>query len=289
MVSEKPNKSFHSILNFTQKNRKHFDSLAFSVATMMVMYAYVFRPETIPSSYMKLIQKVSPIEPTSMRAIKESVRGIPMDVSFYNEYARKMSRGVLTSPLKSELVDMLPCAIIHPNSTSCLYQQFYVYSKSLRFLIPLYTSISFFSLAFGGFKGFSSDPLTKIGSLILSSLRSSVFVASVGNIYNGFECIVRRTFSKDHKFLFCVGGFLSGLSILIEKKSKRAEFALYVIPRALDIFYRQLLDRKFVPDFPGGSILIFSFSIALLSLFSDHHPEFLPKFLKTLFDFLVPK
>jgi len=39
---------------------------------------------------------------------------------------------------------------------------------------------------------------------------------------------------SDHKLVYWVVGFLASWSILVEKKSRRSELALYAFPRGVD-------------------------------------------------------
>jgi len=49
---------------------------------------------------------------------------------------------------------------------------------------------------------------------------------------------------SDHKLVYWVVGFLASWSILVEKKSRRSELALYAFPRGVDSIYEILYDHK---------------------------------------------
>ena len=53
-------------------------------------------------------------------------------------------------------------------------------------------------------------------------------------------------------------GLVASGSILIEKKSRRSELALYVMPRAVDSFVLALTKRRWVPSVKFGEVILFS-------------------------------
>jgi len=95
---------------------------------------------------------------------------------------------------------------------------------------------------------------------LLSTVRSTTFLASFVALYQAAICFHRQLFTKDHKSVYFFAGLVSSLAILIEKKSRRSELALYVLPRALDSWYIQLYDRKWLGSLPFGEVLLFCFS-----------------------------
>lgn len=89
--------------------------------------------------------------------------------------------------------------------------------------------------------------------------------------------------SKDHKLLFWFAGGISALSVLLEKKARRAELALYVLPRAGDSLWYILVNRHFLPNiknaevlpsFPAKYIILLSINPSLLLLPFSHFPFF---------------
>lgn len=52
----------------------HGDTLLFCVTSAQVMYAYVMRPDTLPSSYNKFIIATGPIHTSVLQAVRDQVR-----------------------------------------------------------------------------------------------------------------------------------------------------------------------------------------------------------------------
>lgn len=55
-----------------------------------------------------------------------------------------------------------------------------------------------------------------------------------------------------------IAGLVASGSILIEKKSRRSELALYVMPRAVDAFVLALTKKRWVPSVKFGEVILFS-------------------------------
>ena len=51
----------------------------------------------------------------------------------------------------------------------------------------------------------------------------------------------------------CVG-LVASAALLIEKKARRAELALYTLPRAADSLMLALMQRRWVPSLPFGAL-----------------------------------
>lgn len=65
----------------------------------------------------------------------------------------------------------------------------------------------------------------------------------------------RKVSSKDHKLVYWFAGGLSALSVVLEKKSRRAELALYVLPRAGDSLWYILVNRHLLPNIKNAEVL----------------------------------
>jgi hypothetical protein len=57
---------------------------------------------------------------------------------------------------------------------------------------------------------------------------------------------------------------MSGLSILLEKKARRAELALYVLPRAGDSLWYILINRHLLPNIKNAEVFPTHFAICFL-------------------------
>lgn len=57
--------------------------------------------------------------------------------------------------------------------------------------------------------------------------------------------------------MYWVAGGMAALSVLLEKKARRGELALYVLPRAGDSLWYILVNRHFLPDIKNAEVLLF--------------------------------
>lgn len=71
----------------------------------------------------------------------------------------------------------------------------------------------------------------------------------------GVICAHRKVASKDHKLVYWIGGSISALSVLLEKKARRSELALYVLPRAGESLWCILVNRQLLPDIRNAEVL----------------------------------
>jgi hypothetical protein len=70
-------------------------------------------------------------------------------------------------------------------------------------------------------------------------------------VYQALLCGHRNWFPNSHeKYLFYYFGAITGLSILVEQKSKRAELAMYVLPKGLQSFYTLLIANGNIMPIP---------------------------------------
>lgn len=74
------------------------------------------------------------------------------------------------------------------------------------------------------------SPIEELFHTLKNTLQSSSFLASSGALFQSLLCTVRLGNIPDWKYYYWLIGLIAGLGILIEKKPRRSELALYVIP-----------------------------------------------------------
>lgn len=79
------------------------------------------------------------------------------------------------------------------------------------------------------------------------------------DMYKGVICLHRKVAVNDHKLVYWLAGGIAALSVLLEKKTRRVELALYVLPRAGDSLWYILVNRHFLPDIKNVEVLFFVF------------------------------
>lgn len=72
---------------------------------------------------------------------------------------------------------------------------------------------------------------------------------------------------KDHKLVYWVAGGIAALSVLLEKKARRGELALYVLPRAGESLWYILVNRRLLPDIKNAEVTTMSESSVCKDIF----------------------
>ncbi|GFG31327.1 hypothetical protein Cfor_12887 [Coptotermes formosanus] len=75
------------------------------------------------------------------------------------------------------------------------------------------------------------------------------------------SCLLRRVFNRDSKFYAIPSGLLAGLAFGFFPDNT---VALYVMWKSLQVIYSDSIQKGYVPQLPGGTILLYSFSTAIL-------------------------
>ncbi|KAJ3678700.1 hypothetical protein LUZ60_002503 [Juncus effusus] len=259
---------------------RHGDSLLFSLACAQVMYAFVMRPESLPKSYQDFIQKTGPVADPVYKAVRECCRGGPIDLPSLQSFLSSSLNGSVNG--LSEFMDIIPCSVIHPETGSCLKKNINAGSSTFRKTFPLYFSLTFVPFVVLRLHKFLESPAMTCWRALIGSVRSTTFLSAFVAIFQGVICVHRKVASKDHKLVYWVAGGIAALSVLIEKKARRAELALYVLPRAGDSLWHILVNRHLLPDIKHTEVALFCACMGGIMYFLEHEPDTMAPFLRGL-------
>ncbi|KAJ9140047.1 hypothetical protein P3X46_030734 [Hevea brasiliensis] len=259
---------------------RHGDSLLFAFACAQVMYAFVMRPESLPKAYRDFIQKTGPVALPVYKAVRDSCRAGPVDVASLSAYLS--SRGKLSSVKLEEFPSIIPCSVIHPDTNSCLNHNAKAASATFRKTFPLYFSLTFVPYVVLHLQKFMDAPARTCWLAVRDSVRSTTFLSAFVGIFQGVICLHRKVATIDHKFVYWIAGGLSALSVLLEKKSRRAELALYVLPRAGDSLWYILVNRHLLPDIKNAEVALFCACMGGIMYYLEHEPGTMAPFLRGL-------
>ncbi|KAJ6804426.1 uncharacterized protein M6B38_183180 [Iris pallida] len=259
---------------------RHGDSLLFSLACAQVMYAFVMRPESLPKAYQDFIQKTGPVAEPVYKAVRDCCRGSPLDIVSLSAYLSD-KKGSSSIKLTDNL-SIVPCSVIHPDKTSCFAHNVAAASATFRKTFPLYFSLTFVPFVVLHLQKFLQSPFWTSWRAVLGAVRSTTFLSAFVGIFQAVICLHRKVATKDHKFLYLVAGGISALSILLEKKPRRAELALYVLPRAGDSLWYILVKRHLLPDIKNAEVAIFCFCMGGIMYYLEHEPDTMTPLLRSL-------
>ncbi|ELR19728.1 carrier superfamily protein [Acanthamoeba castellanii str. Neff] len=280
----------------------HGDSLLFILTSAQIMYAYVMRPETLPPSYYKFIVRSGPIDECVLEGVRRSNRNKPIDVQTLVDYVTKLGTPATIAHamgfLKSHpdgLLPVIPCSILHPRTSSCVGHNINTFLSTSKKTLPIYATLTFVPMIVLQFFKLLRNPVTLLSrghvghyarAGLLSSLRSTVFLASFCAMYQVIICMQRNFVSRDHRIVYLLAGLISSFSIFIEKKGRRSELALYTLPRAVDSIYMQMLDHKWMGSVPHGDLLLFCTAMSGLTYFYHNQTSVMSPTLLWVFKWL---
>ncbi|GAV73390.1 hypothetical protein CFOL_v3_16876 [Cephalotus follicularis] len=259
---------------------RHGDSLLFAIACAQVMYAFVMRPESLPKSYQDFIQKTGPVDQPVYKAVRENCRGGPVDVASLSSYLS--NRGKVNHVKLEEFPSIIPCSIIHPDADSCLAHNANAASATFRKTFPLYFSLTFVPFVVLHLQKFMDAPARTCWLAIKGAVRSTGFLSAFVGIFQAVICMHRKLASKDHKLVYWFAGGMSALSVLLEKKSRRGELALYVLPRAGDSLWYILVNRHLLPNIRNAEVALFCACMGGIMYYLEHEPDTMSPFLRGL-------
>ncbi|KAM7268763.1 hypothetical protein ACFE04_010929 [Oxalis oulophora] len=274
--SAKSKKKFH----LWGSHWRHGDSLLFAIACAQVMYSFVMRPESLPKSYQDFIQKTGPVDAVVYKAVRECCRGGPVDIASLSAY--------LSSKNKSNFVKLgehpsiIPCSIIHPDTDSCLAHNGKAASATFKKTFPLYFSLTFVPYVVLHLQKFLDSPARTCWLALRDAVRSTTFLSAFVGIFQAAICAHRKISPTDNKLVYWTAGGLAALSVLLEKKSRRRELALYVLPRAGDSLWYILVNRHLLPDIRNAEVALFCACMGGIMYYLEYEPDTMAPFLRGL-------
>lgn len=249
------------------------DALLFMITSAQIMYAYIMRPDTLPANYHKFIVQSGPIHPDVLTAVRNNCRKIPFDKGAVMNFVHSnlSSDKFAAFSIAQNPLPLVGCDILHPVESSCSKNAVYVFISTFKKIYPLYLSLTFVPMFLLRLFKVIQAPLFEISFGFLSAARSTSFLATFCAGFQSIVCLHHNVAKYDNKVLFWIAGFITSLSILLERKSRRAELALYALPRAMDSLWIILKDHGLVPTVPYGDVLLFCLSSSGLMYFHHNH------------------
>lgn len=193
---------------------------------------------------------------------------------------------------RGELSRYPTCALAHPYSNNHLYVTYQSFVQSWKFIMPVYLTLYIVPAVFLRPKSLLKSPKTVAIRSVMGASRSSAFLAMYTVIYKTIFCLLHegsdqiRSSSLDkypffHKLsnllvdhrIKALPGFMTGLSLLVEHRRRRSELSAYVLPKALETFWKSGRSRGIFPPVPYGEYLIAAASLSMIMGTYAHNPE----------------
>lgn len=94
-----------------------------------------------------------PIKSNVLQAVRDSCRGLPIDLPGILRYCEQAARKSFT-PLSTALPAIVPCSVLHPQQLSCTLHNRDVFLNVFRKIMPLYLTLCFVPLLVLRFSSF---------------------------------------------------------------------------------------------------------------------------------------
>jgi hypothetical protein len=292
--------------NQKKKGRFHFwgshwdhgDVLLFALSSAQVMYSYVMRPETLDRGFWNFIVRAGPIGKETLAAVRDNCNGKAVDLTgllipgatsaglgtgTVDFGGKALAAGTLSGGMSSSVfVPCVPCAAMH-RSTGCPSCASHVAQSSLatfRKCFPFYLSIHLVPYAILNARKALASPWKTVANAAAATARSTTFISAFVGLYMSTVCASRNAFARDHRALYYVAGVVAASALFVEKKSRRAELALYLMPRAVDAFVNTVNAKRLLPAVPHAELALFvAVSAGLMHLY-ENEPDTLAGFLR---------
>lgn len=105
-----------------------------------------------------------------------------------------------------------------------------------------------------------------------------MFVGSFVLIFRTILCLLRRIISDENKkYIPLLAGAIGGLvaSLFLQQKTRQS-FALFLMARAIDISYHNLVKKGYLPEFKYFYIVMYSVCFAFAGYCYSNEPGCLP-------------
>ncbi|KAF9546269.1 hypothetical protein EC957_009882 [Mortierella hygrophila] len=270
---------------------RHGDAALFALACGQVMYAYTMQPDSIPPEYLKFMINAARVPAEALSFNRARVRGFPIDVSQVQAFVQRFkptAKSVETVSKLTEYTDLIPCAVLHPSYDSCKVnnaERFYQVTKNI---LPVYATLNFVPLLVLRMKRLVADPVNMLSRTSFNTLRSSVFLAVFVVLYQSQICGHRNLFKNgwiqsNNKYMYWLFGVIcSGSAIMVEQESRRAELAMYVLPKAAESLYKILYQKNWIKGVKHWEVMMFSFAMSLIMSFYQQEEQVMSPFVTKL-------
>lgn len=162
----------------------------------------------------------------------------------------------------------ISCTIAHRGIEGCLPHLHNVWKAGFYDALKIYIPVHLLPAIIFHHKRFT-DPqqlVPTVKHVTTAALRSSTFLATFISFVWAPICLVRNITHQDTILGPLLGSFLSGFSILLERKSRRREMGLYCLPKALESAWWRITHKVGLGGFkiPGAEVLMFALGMGYL-------------------------
>ncbi|WRT67803.1 uncharacterized protein IL334_004777 [Kwoniella shivajii] len=285
----------------------HGDLLVFGACCGQIMFAWLLSPETIPKEYSAWILQASRVPDFAVMANRTAVRQRIIDPK---QVQRALAHKAITPSNRKALEQVLlklkdgwrpsavPCEMVHPWVDRCPETNFRRFFAVFRFMLPVYSALHLIPMLVLRRHHVQRDPLRMLARAVWGITRSCSFLGVFVMIYQILFCMRTQSIEQGwgtswlrialkRKETFWLMGFSTCLSLLVEEKKRRAELAMYVLPRALESAWSSARKRAWVPIVPFGETILGAVAMGMVMDAYKHSPDSMSGIVKRLLFQLV--
>lgn len=261
-----------------------------------IMYDWFYHPTVLPRLYRRWISSLSHIDDrllVALRGFKNGTVPYGKHSSVLSDYCR---RNEIPTALGDPGRGFIPCQVVHPeHGNRCLqnvvYRWLIGFLSSLKLYFPLQLVGTIFSK---GVPLTRNDLLTALSHTTTGASRSSAFLATFIALIWFCVCSIRNTLQDDTTLGVLLACCLCGFSILLERRWRRSELAVYVIPRALISISRRLeidimtIQGRCIMGILSSILFIKSFNTELKTVGAETRSRGLSAHARMVLNWLLP-
>ncbi|TXG52795.1 hypothetical protein EZV62_021964 [Acer yangbiense] len=296
---------------------KHGDIFLMCLSSSQILSAYILKQDSLPPSYKSFLNKHGGKDTVILQGVKEITCGLPfsnlqaiekyykatgVDIKLDPEMEVPCSVEGLHFPLclmftllkflgRRLAFSIMPyvypseALIIHGNQACAAHFVTFLVQAYKRAL-PVYLPVYLIPALIVHRQGLLTRPCTILGKGLLGTARSSLFLSIYCSSAWMWTCLLFRIFKTCNIPMVAMGTFPTGLSLAIEKKSRRIEISLYCLARAIESFFTCMADIGYLPESKNlkrADVVIFSISTAIIMhCYAQERDVFRSKYLNVL-------
>ncbi|PWA89576.1 hypothetical protein CTI12_AA110300 [Artemisia annua] len=240
----------------------HGDLFLMCLASTQILCAYILKQDSLPQTYKSFLNKHGGKDPVILQGVRDIACGMPFtNLEQIQKYYNSTGVDVTLDPQMK-----VPCSIIHGNQ-SCSWHAISFFLQEYKRAVPVYLPVYLIPALIVHRQGLGKRPFTILAKGLFGTARSSLFLTTYCTSAWVWTCFLFRIFKRCNVTMLALGTFPTGISLAIEKKSRRIEISLYCLARAIESFFTTMSEMGYMPEILNlkrVDVLIFSVSTAII-------------------------
>lgn len=263
---------------------KHGDTFLMCLSSCQILSAWILKPSSLPRPYVSFLNKHGGKDVSIIKGINQLAFNTKPFTALKGIEEHYMSTGV---DLKLDPEMTIPCTMIHGNQ-GCAPHFFTFMAQAYLRALPVYVPVYLVPALLVHRQGLFARPSPILWKSVLGIARSSLFLSVYTASAWAWTCFLFRSTGICKPPFIATATFPVGLAVMIEKKSRRMELALYCLARAIESFAICVTDWGVLERYnliPPKRIDVFLFSAAtaiIMHCYAQERDVFRSKYLNVL-------